>query len=461
MSTDKQTRTAALYISMISSFMTAFMGASVNIAIKKIADDLGMDAIVMSWVNTSYLLAAAVCLVPAGRFADINGRRKIFIAGMLVYSAGILLSAMAVSAMMLIAGRIVNGIGGAMIFGTGSAILMSAYPPQDRGRVLGISVAAVYVGLTMGPFLGGAMTYWWGWRSIFYANLPFCLAVIVMLLFMLKTEWAEAKGESFDLQGSIIFSIAIIGLIYGMSKITSLQGFVIFAAGAAAFVMFIFIEKDTAQPVVNVRLFAENRVYALSNLSAMIQYSAIFAVGYLLSLYLQYIKGLKPFTAGAYLLIQPAMMALLSPYAGKLSDRFNSGIIASAGMGFTSLGLLMLAFIGKETGLGYIVTALFIIGTGIAFFSSPNTNTIMGSVGRKLLGVASGTLGTMRMVGQMTGMAISLLLFAAIMGNSRITELNHGELIRTVRAAFGVFTGLCILAVFASLARNHAGRHGN
>ena len=197
-----QSRRAALLVTTVGTFLTPFMGSSIAIALPSIGHDLAMDAILLGWVATAYILAAAMFLVPIGRIADIYGRKRIFTCGMLTYTIASLLSAISTSATMLISFRVLQGIGGAMIFSTGVAILTSVFPPQERGRVLGINAAAVYTGLSVGPFVGGLLTQYLGWRSIFWINVPLGLLIIALVCWKLKGEWAEARGEKFDVVGS-------------------------------------------------------------------------------------------------------------------------------------------------------------------------------------------------------------------------------------------------------------------
>ncbi|GAH52610.1 unnamed protein product, partial [marine sediment metagenome] len=188
-----------LLIATTASFLTPFMGSSINIALPSIGREFAMDAILLSWVATSYLLAAAVALVPSGRIADIHGRKRIFTYGIWIYTIAAALSAISNSAVMLISFRILQGIGGAMIGVTAIAMLTSVFPVGERGKVLGINVAAVYLGLSLGPVLGGLLTQHFGWRSIFWASVPLGLIVIASIFWKLRGEWADAKGEKFDL----------------------------------------------------------------------------------------------------------------------------------------------------------------------------------------------------------------------------------------------------------------------
>jgi len=446
-------RTAALVAATLASLLTAFTGSSINIALPRVGQDFSMDAIMLSWVPTSYLLAAAMFLVPVGRLADIHGRKKVFTFGTAVFTLASLLAGLAPSAAVLVAARALQGIGSAMISGTGIAILTSVFPANERGRVLGINVAAVYLALSLGPPLGGILTQQVGWRAIFFVTIPLGLVIIGFVLWLLDGEWAEARGESFDLAGSSIYALALVALMYGFSQLPDLLGAGLLAAGLAGFAGFAAWELRTNSPVLNLSLFVGNKAFTFSNLAALIHYSAVYAVSFLLSLYLQYIKALTPQQAGLVLIFQPVVQFIFSPAAGRLSDRVEPRILASIGMVLTSTGLTLLIFIGHGTPLWAIIGVLILLGFGYAIFSSPNMNAIMGAVDRRFYGVASGMLATMRLIGQMLSMGIATLLFALFLGRAEITPELYPQFLTSTKAAFAVFTVLCVLGVFASLAR--------
>ena len=444
---------AALLVATLGSFLTPFMGSSITIALPSIGSELAMDAISLGWVATAYLLAAAMFLVPFGRIADIYGRKRIFTYGILTYTVASMLSAIATSAAMLIASRVLQGIGGAMIFSTGVAILTSVFPAEERGKALGINVAAVYLGLSLGPFLGGLLTEHFGWRSIFVLNVPLGLIIIAFIFWKLKGEWAEAKGEKFDITGSVIYSLMLIAIMYGFTRLPDMSGVWLIVVGAVGVVAFVKWEMKVKSPVLNIALFRNNTVFALSNLAALINYSATFAVAFLLSLYLQYIKGLSPQSAGLILVAAPVVQAIFSPLAGRLSDRIEPRIVASVGMGLTATGLVLFTSLSEKTSLGFIVAGLVILGFGFALFSSPNTNAVMSSVEKRFYGVASGTLATMRQIGMTFSMGMAMLLFALYIGRVQITPEYYSLFLRSVNVAFIIFAALCFGGIFASLAR--------
>lgn len=422
-------------------------------ALPMIARDFSMNALSLSWVASSFLLAAAITLVPLGRLADLYGRKIFFLSGSLIFALSSLLCIWSETESFLIAMRVVQGIGGAMIFSTGTAMLIASYPFGERGKMLGINIAAVYIGLTVGPFIGGLLTEHLGWKTIFIVNAALGATAALLAACMTKEERPAAGGEEFDLAGSFLYAIALFALMYGFSQLPSSRGGALIAAGVICFFFFILQQLKKPFPLLNIHLFLDNRVFAFSNLAALINYCATFAITFLLSLYLQHIKLLTPSQTGFVLVVEPLLQALFSPAAGRLSDHYEPRIISSIGMTLTIIGLLGLIFLAAETPLYYIVLCLALLGVGFAFFSSPNVNAVMSSVESKFYGIASATQATMRLVGQMLSMGIAMLVFAWMIGNRSITHENGALLIGSAKLIFGILAVTCAFGVFASLAR--------
>jgi EmrB/QacA subfamily drug resistance transporter len=443
----------ALLVATIASFITPFMASSVTVALPAIGKEYSMTAVMLAWVATAYILAAAMFLVPLGKLADIYGRKRIFLAGMAIFTAATALCGIAPSAGALIALRVAQGIGASMIFGTSIAIVTSVIPPKERGRALGITTAAVYLGLSLGPVLGGLLTQHFGWRSVFLASAPLGFLNVALIAWRLEGEWAGARGERFDLFGSIVYCVSLAALMYGFPRLVSASGAWLVLGGALGIAAFVLWERRARSPLLHVELFTRNRIFAFSNLAALINYSASFAVTFLLSLYLQYIKALTSQAAGLILVAQPVMMAVFSPLAGRLSDRIESRVVASWGMAITTAALIVFTFLGPGTSPLMIIANLMLLGFGFALFSSPNTNAVMSSVESRFYGVASSTLATMRSTGQVLSMGIAMLIFAVNMGDVAITPEHYVPFLASVRSAFIVFSILSCAGIFASLAR--------
>lgn len=440
----------ALIVAILTSFLTPFVGSSINIALPSIASEFGASAILIGWIPTAYLLSLAVCLVPFGRIADIYGRKRIFTYGIILFTLSSFFATLSFSAEILILFRVLQGAGSAMIFGNLFAIIASIFPASDRGKALGITITGAFLGLFLGPVLGGFLTEYFGWRSIFFFNVP--LGVLATLaVTRLKGEWTESSGEKFDMVGSLIFGVSIIILMYGLSILPETWGFYLISGGLLGLVMFYFVEVRMESPVLDVKVFS-NRSFTLYNLAAFISYCSAAPIIFLLSLYLQYIKGLDPQWAGIILSVQPVMMTIFSPLAGKLSDITQPRKVAAFGMVLNTIGCALFAFLQEDSSMILIVIGLGFLGLGFAHFSSPNTNAIMSSVESRLYGVASTTVTTMRVLGQMSGMGVVLVVLVLFMGSSTINPENYSEFLTSTRIAFALFAILSFLGVLASLA---------
>ena len=359
---------------------------------------------------------------------------------------------------MLIASRVVEGLGSAMIFGTSIAILTSVFPAQERGKVLGINVAIVYLGLSMGPLLGGIITAYAGWRFIYAGITIYALLAALLAQRMIKGEWRCAQEGRFDIFGTILYAAMLSALMYGLTLIPDIKGAYLLGLALAIMAVFFRWELRNENPVLKISVFRNNTVFLFSNLAALINYSATAALAFLLSLYLQYMKGYGPEVTGLILIAQPVVQAALSPLAGRLSDRVEPRIVASVGMGLCVVGLTLFAFLTPQTPIETILISLVFMGLGFAFFSSPNVNAIMSSVDKCDFGVASGMVSTMRLIGQLMSLGITMLIFSVIMGHVEIAPGQMDLLMVSIKLSFGVFAGLCVLGTIFSLARGNLGR---
>jgi EmrB/QacA subfamily drug resistance transporter len=442
-----------LLVATIASFIFPFMASTVNIALPSLGKELSLDAVTLGWIATAYFLSSATLLVPFGRIADIYGRKKIFTCGIVIFTLSSLFAGMASSVTMLISCRVFQGIGGAMLAGTAVALLTTVFPANERGKVLGIIVAAAYLGLSLGPVLGGVLTQHLGWRSIFFLGAILGSLVLGVVLWKLKGEWTGAKGERFDVAGSVIYVLGLVALVYGFTLLPAMSGAGLIIGGVIGLSAFVRWETRTRSPVLDINLFKNSRAFTFSNLAALINYSATFAVTFLISLYLQYTKGFNPQNAGLILVAMPAVQAIFSPLTGRLSDRIEPRLIATAGMVLNTVGLVLFIFLNEETSLKLIIGNLILIGFGFALFVSPNTNAIMSSAPKTAYGVASAMLATMRQVGLVLSMGIAMLMFALYVGRVQITPEYYSLFQQSMKTSFIIFAILCFAGIFASLAR--------
>ncbi|MGE4273566.1 MAG: MFS transporter [Desulfitobacterium sp.] len=444
-----------MIICLLTSFIAPFMVNSVNIAIPAISLDFAGTQLHLNWVVTSYLLTSAALSLPFGRLADILGRRKLFMLGIGLFGLSSLGCSMAFSLNSLIFFRFLQGIANAMVTGTSMAILTSVVPPQERGKALGITSAAVYIGLSLGPVLGGLIIQVINWRGIFIFGFVVDMIILLLIFTKLNGEWKVADGEAFDYTGSALWASGLALVLLALSNLSLNPLYIIvLLIGICLLIFFVRFELKTSSPIFAIRVFAQNTPFIFSNLATVINYSATFALSYLLSLYLQLVLGLESSVSGLILLSQPVLMAMISPFAGRLSDKMEPRILSSFGMGITAVGLFFIIFLQPTTPIILIIANLVFIGIGFGIFSSPNTNAIMSSVDKRYYSIASSTLGTMRLLGQTLSMAAVSLITSTFIGNISLNSSEYPQVfMASFKVSFTVFFVLCAFGVFASLAR--------
>lgn len=403
--TDSRRTIAILPVIALTSFMGTFLISSVNIALPAIGRDFELSPVMLSWVVTSFLLSTALFLLPVGLWADRTGVKKVYQYGLLIFTITTFLIPLSATGTWLVVLRFVQGIGAAFMNTTGQAILVAAYPPQRRGRVLGISVSATYMGLAMGPFVGGYLTQYAGWTTIFWVS---GVLGVAANLFSFRYLGTDPK------------------------------------------------DVHTSAPVFDIRMFTHNRLFAYSNLAALINYTATTAIVFYLSFYLQQVQGFVPRVAGLILVAQPLMMSLFSPLVGRLSDKVQPRYLATAGMAMCSLGLVAFSFLSETTPIAIVVAILIWEGIGFALFSSPNMNTIMSSVEKRNLAIASGTAASMRVVGQIVSMSVVTVLFSVIFGEKLMHEVTNLQFLKAMKWGFSIFAALGVAGIYFSIRRNHS-----
>ncbi|HTY81641.1 MAG TPA: MFS transporter [Dehalococcoidales bacterium] len=445
-------KTSILVVATLTNFIIPFLVSSISVALPRMTVHFHMEAVAMTWVNTLYFLVLAMVQVPMGRLADIYGRKKIFLTGMVVSVVAAVGGGLAPSVPLLLVTRVLQGIGTGMAGNTIIALLTSVFPAETRGRALGIAMAGTYGGLIFGSLIGGILTDLYGWQSIFFFSAVLSTLALALSLFTLKGEWAGSKGEKFDVSGTALFAVSIALFMYGFSSLLTIVGIVCLVVGIGGFVWLIRKELRTASPVLDFRLFKDNHVFLFSNLATLDNYLATYALTFLLSLYLQFIQGFSPEKAGLIMIASTVPMMVFAPIAGRVSDKLEPRLVASAGLLLNSIALVLFIFLNNDSRLWYIILALVVYGTGIGLFSSPNTNAIMGSVDKKVLGAVSGTVGTMRNIGMMLSLGIMMVLFSAFIGSAEITPPFYPQFLTSARVGFAIFAGLCLMGVFSQFA---------
>ncbi len=447
-----------LLVVTTAGFLSTFMASALNVALPEIQDQLGFNAVTLGWVQLAYILGAAALLMPVGRIADFSGRKRVFLIGISTFSLFVLAAALAPSAPVLIALRLLQGFATAALFSCTTAMVSLAYPAEERGKALGMQVAGVYLGLTLGPVLGGLITSAFGWRYIFVLVGIIGVIDIVLTAWRLTgTDWKEPRKASFDVRGSVAWAVSLSVMLVGFSLLPTVTGWAMIVAGVVGLAGFLWMETKTAEPVLGVDLFRYNRVFAFSSMASFINYAATYAMTFLMSLYLRFNMGLSPEHAAFVLITAAVAQTVVSPFSGRLTDRLPARYVATAGMGVCVLGLAAFVFLGPHSPYWYIITTLAVLGLGFGFFATPIVHSILASVPRRDTGLASAAIGTTRLTGQSISIGLATLVLAVVVGPHEITTQDLHSLLTAIRITFAIFTVLCIVGMAGALVGPRAG----
>ncbi len=445
---------ATLFIVSAVQFLTPFMASSVGVALPAIGREFAASAVQLGLIQMAYILASCILLLPAGRFADIHGRKRVFTAGTVLTILATLALSLSTSTHLFILFRLFQGFGAAMITSTSFAILTSVFPPERRGQAMGIIVAFVYAGLAAGPTVSGILVTQLGWRWIFYLMIPVELAALLLTITKLKGEWVESRGQKFDWRGSLLFAAALTLLISGLTEITQWPAaWGLIVGGLSGLFLFMRLQQKTASPLLDVHLITSNPTFTLSNIATLINYAASFGVVFLFSLFLQYALGLSSQATGAVLVVQPVTQAILSPLAGRLSDKWPPATVATAGMGICALGLMAAARIGQTTPIHLVIAVMVVLGIGFGLFSSPNMSAIMSSVTPRYYGTASSLMATMRTQGMLVSMAVVTVILTHYLKDQPVTTGNITLFVKSMQWSLALFSGMSLVGIVFSLGR--------
>lgn len=440
-----------LFTICVAAFLTPFSVSTMNVISPELAAYFNADAVLLAWLNTAFFLGAGIVLMPAAKLCDIFGRRKIYAIGVGGFALFSFISALSFSIWMLLACRFLQGMCGAFIVGPAMALTTAIFPPSQRGRALSILVGAVYLGSSVGPFVGGGLSHYWGWRSVFVLFGLLGLLGFVFIWRFIKGEWKTgATMKNFDYHGTLMYAIGVAALMLGATHLPGVRPFWITVAGVIALLSFIKIEHDVENSVFDTTIFAKYRGFSLSSMAALLHYAAVTANTLLLSLYLQYILGYDAHHAGLLLLPQPVAMLISTLIAGRLADRMNPSYLATVGALLAMVSSLMLCLADSPT-LNYIIICQIIIGCGYGAFVSPNTSLIMGSVTPDRYNEASSVAGTMRLLGQVFSLGIISVIFALVIGRVEITPLVYDKFTNSFKIGYAIFAVLCLGVVLLSL----------
>lgn len=431
-----------LLAATLASFLTPFYTSMVNIAIPAIGESFTVPAETLAMLSTVYLISSVIFLVPAARIADIFGLRKVFVGGLCISAFASFVAPFSISIGMLLACQAVAGIGFACVISNAIALLSIVYPPSRRGAAIGIAVAGVYLGLTAGPLIGGALTSVFGWSSIYLFVLLLCLITAIMVRLSISTELFTTPDQPFDLRGSVLYGVVVLFLMLGLINLPDPFAVAGLIFGIILLVLFIRFETKIQYPVFPVRLFAENQVFARANITTMINYGATFAVSFFMSLYLQVIGTLTPMEAGVVMIAMPVIQMIFSPIAGRLSDKIGGRVLMVAGLFVTGIGMALFGFIGTEYNQTAIILNLTVVGFGIALFGAPNTNLVLGSVDFRDNGSANSILATMRQMGMVISMAVATCCVMLFTSTEAELGINASGLVSAMHLTFALGAAL-------------------
>jgi EmrB/QacA subfamily drug resistance transporter len=446
-----------LIITTIGVFMSSLDGSIVNIAIPALSRDLRASFQVVQWIPIIYLLVQAVTLISFGRLSDLHGRKSFFLFGISLFTFASFLSTFVTTDIELVIFRAIQGIGSSFISSNAPSMITDIFPREETGKALGINVATIYLGLVTGPVLGGLIVQFSTWRLIFFINIPIGIVLVIIGWFKLHKVNPGIKEERFDLRGTLLFGAFLATLLLALTIANlvgwaSIQVILLFIISISSIILFIYLESKTRYPLFKLSLFRVNRIFSFANFAALLNYTAVSGVSFLLSIYLQSILGISPAITALFLLPTTITMAMVAPLSGRLSDRVGTRILTTLGMIIMAIGFIILSVVLQLLPLIYIIITQFIVGVGIGLFSSPNNSAIMNAVEPRDHGIAAGTLSTMRVVGQSTSVALLSVILTLFIPLSMLNPILSNPTIITDPTAIQEFTkGMQVLLIVSAI----------
>jgi len=434
----------------LGSSLAPFMVGAILVAAPTIGDDYSADVALLGWLTAAFFLVAAACLVPFGRIADVKGAKKVFSAGLAIYVVSALLSALSPDIYVLILARALTGVGAAMIFGTSIALLGLMFPPEERGRAIGINVTAMFIGFTLGLLAGGFLSYYISWRGIFLIVAVVAAVDLTIVLMRLRGECELVRAKGFDLVGMALYSSGMILTFYGLSEVDTLFGIGSIILGGGVILAFVRWERRYPYPLISKVVSGDTRL-RLAMLTNILFQGGTFAIPFTLSLFLQYVSDLDSRYASFILIVPQILMIVLGPVSGRLSDRWSSPMVAAIGCLLNFIGLLLVVGIGENTPIVQTVMALLFIGAGTAFFMPAILNWGLKRIPRGDFGVASAFTETSRLAGMTLSNAVIIVIFSVFLAGETVNEGNIPEFITSVHMIFALFLILTLMGLALAL----------
>jgi EmrB/QacA subfamily drug resistance transporter len=431
------------------TFMSALDGSVVNTVLPVITQNLGVSVATVEWVVTIYLLVVSGLLLSVGRLGDLRGHKQVYLLGFVGFVLGSMLCGLAPSATMLTIFRGFQALGAAMLFANSPAIITMHFPSWQRGQALGLQATMTYLGLTTGPALGGWLASFYGWRSVFFINIPVGLMALSLSWIFIPSDNHTDKSLGFDFSGASLFMLGLMALLLGLNQghawgWLSLPILALMAGSLLMLAGFVWLEARRDEPMLDMRLFASG-LFSNATFTALLNYLCVYGILFLTPFFLIEGRGLSAAQAGLVLTAQPVVMALVAPLSGTLSDRIGSRLPAGAGLAAMGGGVLLLAGQGAQTPIWLVAAGLGLAGLGVGFFTSPNNSALMGAAPENRQGIAAGVLATARNVGMVLGIGFAGAIFTSALASG-------GAIIPAVRSGYlGVAAVAFLGALLAAL----------
>lgn len=440
----------------IGAFMSALDGSVINTTLPILTKDLGSNVAASEWIVTVYLLVLSGLLLSFGRLGDLQGHKRVYLAGFGIFVVSSAFCGMAPSVPLLVGFRALQALGAAMLSANSPAILTKNFPARQRGQALGLQATMTYLGLTVGPSLGGWLAQQFSWRAVFYINVPVGLIAFLLSLRFIATDRPAEITERFDLKGACAFLAGLVVLLFGLNQGHALgwaSPLILGSLIAAPLILaaFIQIERQAAAPMLDLSLF-RSPVFSGAAASAVLNYICIYVVTFLMPYYLLRGLGLEPARAGLLLTAMPIVMAIVAPLSGTLSDHIGGYWLTVTGMGLLSAGMYLLSGLSAQTGPAGIALRLAVVGLGTGVFISPNTSALMGAAPRNRQGIASGILATARNFGMVLGVGLAGAIFTTLAGGGE-TAVGSPALFRAIQVSFLAASGIALLGMLVSALR--------
>ncbi|OED29822.1 MFS transporter [Methanosphaera sp. WGK6] len=449
MNNEEKINRNVILIGVIASFIVSFITNGISVALPTIATNFHISNITQNWIITIYLLTISMASIPLGKICGKIGLKKSMTYGIIFFIVGSILAGLSLNVYFMMISMIIMGIGSSIQFINILALTTKQIPSNERGKALGYGVTGGYLGLTLAPTIAGILIQNISWRSVFFITIPFLL-IVYHLLISIDKEYYMQKERPIDIKGSFLYLIGIVLLLYGFTILNELRGFFFVVGGIIFLLIFAKFELKISNPIYDMRLF-NNHTYTASSIASWISYFATFVVTYVLNYHFQYLQGLTPQTTGIILIVRPLFVAIVSPYAGRLSDKYDPHILTAIGMFIVSTALIILCFLNQSTPLYMIIISIALQGIGFGLFTTPNNSMVLGSIDSEEIGTASASITTLRTIGQAFSVALLSLIFAIIMGNVAITPSNYPLLVESNQITMIISTILCVIAILLSL----------